>query len=49
MGGWAEISTARREGSMVYKLRKVVYSISFWVLVFGLLVLTNTIWSLTHP
>jgi hypothetical protein len=34
---------------MVYKLRKVVFSVTFWVTVFGLMVLTNTIWALTHP
>jgi hypothetical protein len=33
---------------MVYKLRKVVYSVTFWVAVFALIVLTNTIWALTH-
>jgi hypothetical protein len=33
---------------MVYKLRKVVHSITFWVVVFGVIVLTNTLWALTH-
>jgi len=33
---------------MVFKLRKVIYSVTFWVIVFAGIVLFNTIWALTH-
>ena len=37
------------EEKMVYKLRKVVFSVTFWFFLFVTIVLTNTIWALTHP
>jgi len=33
---------------MVYKLRKLIFSIAFWVALFAIIVLINTIWALTH-
>jgi hypothetical protein len=39
---------SRREGSMALKLRKVIYSVSFWMGIFTAIVLFNTIWALTH-
>jgi hypothetical protein len=33
---------------MTYHLRKVVYSISFWMAIFAAIVVFNTVWALTH-
>jgi hypothetical protein len=40
--------TEAGEGSMVFKLRKVVYSVAFWVAIFAGIVVFNTVWALTH-
>ena len=36
------------EGSMTLKLRKVIYSVSFWMGIFAAIVVFNTVWALTH-
>ena len=33
---------------MVFKLRKLIYSVYFWVAIFGVIVIFNTVWGLTH-
>jgi len=33
---------------MVLKLRKVVFSIGFWMAIFASIVFLNTVWALTH-
>ncbi len=33
---------------MVFKLRKMIYSVAFWMIIFAAIVVTNTVWALTH-
>jgi len=33
---------------MTLKLRKVIYSVSFWMAIFAAIVVFNTAWALTH-
>ena len=37
-----------REATMVFKLRKMFYSVSFWVSVFAAFVILHSAWALTH-
>ena len=42
------LSHSAREGSMAYKLRKLIFSVAFWVGIFAAIVVFNAIWALTH-
>jgi hypothetical protein len=49
LGRSAAVAAGRSPGgSMVFKLRKVVYSITFWVAIFAAIVVSNTVWAITH-
>jgi hypothetical protein len=48
MGVAIDLSARRSGGYMTLHIRKVLYSVSFWLAVFGAIIAFNTVWALTH-